>query len=549
VIRRGGYTVTMKIPLSVIRGAQNRKSWRMQFVRYVRSTGQQAVWSYDPSQTSPDDPARAGTMTIAQPKPQTAHARVSAYTLTRLGSEGAGGNALRSGLDLSVPLTPQTSFYATFYPDASNVELDQQTITPTVYPRSFVEVRPFFTQGSSNFNQFGCNFCNGLSVLYTPAIPTPRSGYAIEGKSGAFSFTGFDAVGYGRQDAAQALMYVSNDARWIGSLNHVAVDLPGFKDDEVVSGLYYNDLKHWQLYANYGSDSGTNVLQGNRAQYYDTGVLWASSTFSAWGGVHRIGTYFNPVDAFILKSGANGWGSYANKIWTFAPNDMFSAVSLGGALTRNHGDDGPLDQTGNKLNLDFLTRNAIDINVSSGSSYLLLSNGIFTPISQTGGFAITYHSGAQTNNPISFDAHGPSSTPTKLQYNTGKYGDGRLDTWIRSSTVRVGARGTLNVQIDNTAQYFPSQAPLVQWFDSVGYAYQIDRDSSLAIGLRRIIGAPPVPNGGGGCAGVCSNVTLAYHSRMAHSELYFAYGDPNALLTVSQVILKLIFYAGADKGT
>jgi hypothetical protein len=36
---------------------------------------------------------------------------------------------------------------------------------------------------------------------------------------------------------------------------------------------------------------------------------------------------------------------------------------------------------------------------------------------------------------------------------------------------------------------------------------------------------------------------------MPHSEIYLAYGDPNSLLTVPQVILKWIFYAGADKGT
>ena len=35
----------------------------------------------------------------------------------------------------------------------------------------------------------------------------------------------------------------------------------------------------------------------------------------------------------------------------------------------------------------------------------------------------------------------------------------------------------------------------------------------------------------------------------ARSELYLAYGNPNALTTVPQAIFKMIFYAGAAKGT
>ena len=55
-----GYTVTMAIPLTVVHGA-HAGAWRMQFVRYVRSTGALNVWSYDSAQTNPDDASRAGT--------------------------------------------------------------------------------------------------------------------------------------------------------------------------------------------------------------------------------------------------------------------------------------------------------------------------------------------------------------------------------------------------------------------------------------------------------------------------------------------------------
>jgi hypothetical protein len=48
---------------------------------------------------------------------------------------------------------------------------------------------------------------------------------------------------------------------------------------------------------------------------------------------------------------------------------------------------------------------------------------------------------------------------------------------------------------------------------------------------------------------VCSNVSIAFHRRARNTEVYLAYGDPNALTTAPEAILKVIFYAGGQKGT
>ncbi len=53
-IHDGGYTVTMAIPLTVMHGAHSG-TWRAQFIRYVRATGAEYVWSFDAAQTNPDD--------------------------------------------------------------------------------------------------------------------------------------------------------------------------------------------------------------------------------------------------------------------------------------------------------------------------------------------------------------------------------------------------------------------------------------------------------------------------------------------------------------
>jgi hypothetical protein len=556
-MRDGGYTVTMKIPLDVMRGISTSHPWKVQFVRFVHATGEQQVWSFDDSQNNADDVARAGTMSMplinvrpSRPKP-----RLATYALVEAASKTIGGSTSRVGADLSIPITPTAALVATFHPDYSNVELDQQSISPTVYARYYSEVRPFFTQGANFYGQFNCDACPNIQELYTPAIPTPREGYAVEGKQGPFSFATFDALGDdGRSDIASALNYTSPDQRWNATVQRVSVNTSTFVDDVTTTGIAYYDLKHLSAYFNYGSDSGTNVLVPDQAQRYDFGGGWANQSFGFFGSIRKLGEYYNPADGFISHPGIAGYALYAAKIWTFAPQDKLDAVGIAGFFDRYQGPTQGIAQSDNSLLLDVLTKSALDFQVYTGSNYWRFNDpltglGILTPVSQNAGFSFTYHSGLQTNNPGNFPYHGTSSTPTNFAYNTGHYGNGKLDTWYRSTTIRMGSRGALTLVLDDTAQWFPHASPNIQWFENVSYAYQISPNSSLGIGLRREIGNPPNPNGGGNCVGTCSNITVAYHLLTRHAEFYLAYGNPNALITVPQAIFKAIFYAGAEKGT
>ncbi len=550
-----GYTVTMKIPFEVMRNAHGG-TWRAQFVRYVHATGEQQVWSFDRVQMQPDgfgqaDYAHAGAIALpsvvvgaARPKP-----RAAIYALGEAASKSIGGSTSRVGADLSIPITPTASFYSTFHPDYSNVELDQQSIAPTVYQRYYSEVRPFFTQAANFYNNFNCDACPNIQSLYTPAIPTPREGYAIEGKQGPFSLAAFDSIGDDRTDVASSLSYTTPDTRWNTSVQRVAVNLPGLTDDVTAAGLNYSDLKHMSVYFNYGNDAGTNVLVPDRAQYYDFGGGWANQTFGFFGATRKVGEYYNPVDGFISHPGIAGYALYSAKIWDFDANSKLESIGVAGFVDRYQGPEQGIAQSDNSLVLDVLTKSAIDLQLFSGSNYWRFGD-VLTPVSQNAGFQLTYDSGLQTNNPGQFPYHGTSSTPTQISYNTGHYGTGVLDTWFRSTTIRIGDHGALTLALDDTAQWIPSPGPdNIQWFELLSYAYQIGRNSSFAIGLRRVVGYPPIPNGGGDCMGTCSNVSVAYHLRMRRSELYIAYGNPNALITVPQMIFKIIFYAGAQKGT
>jgi hypothetical protein len=547
-VRADGYTVTMAIPLGVIHGAHSG-TWRVQLLRYVRSTGAVDVWSYAVTQTQPDDASRAGSLDFTVvPHATTPPPRAALYGLGDIAAPSAGGSTARVGTDLSIPVSPTSAFFAALHPDYSNVELDQQTISPSVYQRQYSEVRPFFTQAASFYNNFNCDSCVYHSNLYTPAIPTFAQGYAFEGTRGAYSFAAFDAIGAGRTDAASALNYLSPDTHWGASFQHVTADVPGIADASNQVGIKWSDRSRFGAYLNVGNETGTLVPDPGRAMTYDAGGGYGSPRFGFYAAVRSIGDEYDPVDGYVAHAGIAGYSLYSARIWSFGPNNRLASVGLSGSLDRYQGPIYGQSQSDNQIVVDLLTKSAWDLQLYSGSDYWRFGDAL-VPISQNGGFQLTYHSGLQTNNPGNFPNHGSSATPTLISYNTGRYGPGRLDTWLRTSTIRVGERGTLSLTLDDTAQYVKIGQGNVQWFDGLAYAYQIDRESSFAIGLRRVIGYAPIPNGGGNCAGVCSNVSIAYHTRFRHIELYAAYGNPNTLSTVPQAIVKLIFYAGGSKGT
>jgi hypothetical protein len=547
-VRDGGYTVTMAIPLGVIHGA-HAGTWRAQFVRFNRTTGDEDVWSHDTGQTNPDSLAYAGsialTLVAKAPLPPP---RAAIYALGSAASANAGGSTSRIGADLSVPVTPTAAFFAALHPDYSNVELDQQSISPTVYQRQYSEVRPFFTQAASYYDNFSCYACSYQTTLYTPAIPTFAQGYAFEGKQGPFGFAAFDAIGDGRTDGAAALNYKSPDTRWQASAQHVTADLPGLVDDSNQFGAQWSDLKYTSAYVNYANESGTNVADPGRATVYDGGVSYGTPHFSAVASMRSVGADYSPVDGYVTHPGIAGYALYSARIWTFGPTDALASMGVSGFLDRYQGPVYGQSQSDNQVVFDVLTKSAWDLQLYSGSDYWRFGDAL-TPISQNGGFQLTYHSGLQTNNAGNFPSHGTTATPTVLSYSTGRYGAGRLDTWFRTSTMRVGDKGTLTFTLDNTSQWLTSGPDNIQWFDGVSYSYQVNRESSFAIGVRRVTGEPPVPNGGGNCSGKCSNVSIAYHVRLPHEEFYLAYGNPNTLVTVPQALLKIIFYVGGQKGT
>jgi hypothetical protein len=543
----GGYSVTMRIPLRAMKGA-NGGAWGLQFARYIAATQDDYVWQHAPQQGSGMEAmsiysgflAGVPAQSALRPKP-----RIGIYELGELASSSIGGSTSRIGADISVPVTTSTSFVATLHPDYSNVELDQQTIQPTAYQRFYQEVRPFFTQLANFYNYGTCVGCMGQE-LYTPAIPTPRDGYAIEGKQGPTTFAAFDAIGIdGRKDDAETFAVHTKDTKTAFSVERVAANLPGLRDDVSYLNLSHDSLKGLFEYAGYGDESGTLVTDASQAKRKEIGAGLYAANGGIYFALRQIGAQYNPVDGFIQHNDVAGYDLNSNYTWYYKSSAFFPRLIVAANLDRYHGTGVGLNQTDQSfaVGADFLKQ--WHIRLQTGSSYLLVQPepvlpNIFTPITQNG-VDLYYH------------YHTP--TVTQLSWYTGRFGPGLLQSWFRNTTLKAGPRGYVTFEADSNRQWLDNGITYTSWLEKATYTYENGANSSIGVGVRRIIGSSPIvlyapaPNQPFNPPINAWNLSLAYHLRFAHNELYFVYGDANALQTAPRFVIKLIEYAGADKGT
>jgi len=537
-----GYVVTMRIPLQVIRSGGST-TWRAQFVRETIATGGLAVWTYSPRQQNSNDPSFAGTLLhvgigggAARPK-----ARAQIYALGEATTPAYGGNTSRLGADLSIPITPTASFVASLHPDYSNVELDQQTIAPTAFPYQYAEVRPFFTQVASPFNwTFSCTNCPQL--LYTPAIPTFRAGYAVEGTQGPFTFSAFDAVGYARADQGQTAAYnLANPDRVVSfAFQHVGVDTGGGLHDETTSfSSGYEDVPtHLFVYANGGVERGSLVASPAQANYVQAGGGYASSTTVLTAAFENIGSEFAPVDAYVAQNDLTGYEAYYSHTLNFSPKALLHDISWNSFFSRYRDRFGEPDQyeTTGQINFDF--RNLMTFHVFGDSELVRGASGELLPYDSEGVY-LGYHTS--------------TVTPTYLQFSEGPYYHGRLlaHTYLTTLPVRRRLHLTLEGDEDDYDSRWPGERHARLWLERASLDWQISREASFDVGARRILGNQ-IPNSFQLPTFAylnAGNVSVAFHVLTLRNEFYVVYGDPNSLATTPALFVKWIRYIGAAKGT
>jgi len=537
-----GYVVTMRIPFGIIRSGGS-KTWRAQFVRSTVATGGLAVWNYAELAGGAQQALFAGILqgvasgSASRPKP-----RAQLYGLGEATTRANGGSTTHVGADLSLPVTPTASLVATLHPDFSNVEIDQQTIAPTAFARQFVEVRPFFTQVAQPFNapNFGCSNCP--LTLYTPAIPSFGDGYALEGTQGPLTFGAFDTLGTNRTDEAQTLEYrVSELNRAYGAdVQRVAVDTgAGLHDDTTSFATFYNNRpSHVYVYANGAQQSGTDVTNPSSATYSELGFGYGTSTTSLSVAYQHLGAEFAPADGFIMQNDTAGVETMFSQTVNFAPSAPLHDITLNANYWHLHNHLAQADQTTGSEQINFDFSNLLSLHLYGASEGVQAFGSELLPFNGNGAFL-----GYRSN----------TTTPTYLSYSGGAYFHGHLDAWTYLSTLPLTrrARLTLETDEDRYGTVFPGETTGTQWLERASTDWQISRQASFDLGVRRIFGQP-LPNSLGPPSFAKikqANLSAAFHLLSAHNEFYVVYGDPNSLNTTPALFVKWIRYIGAGKGT
>lgn len=529
-----GYIVTERIPLGVMRG-DGHATWRVQFGRTIRATNQTTEWAHNPAASSTDSSMYAGYlsgMAVASRNART-KPRLAVYGLGELSSSTAGLSTSRIGADVALPITATASFVGTFHPDYSNVELDQQSISPTAFRRRFKEVRPFFTQGANYYNSFNCNDCLTWPPLYTPAIPTPRDGYAVEGTQGLYTFGAFDAAGDQRTDTAQAMHFRSADRRYQFIFQRVGVDMPGLHDDSTYFQGVAGNPHNFSVYATLGNEAGTNVPDYNEGRSREYGLNLFTPKSGVFAAYHDVGSEYAPIDAFNQINDVKGPSVYTYKEWDYSPHSFIQSIEPSFDFARYTDHTGHVNYTYDSLFFSINTRTQWSLLLTTGSQYVRFPN---TP------------GGLSNQNGITLSYGQNTSAPQSLSYNVGRFGTGSLQSADLQLAAHVLRFGTLSFETYETDDRLDSGARLQQWLDRVSFAYQIGPGQSLALGWRKIIGTGPTflsaPQFVDG-----TNLSMAYYRRFRDFELYAAYGTPNDLSTRHDLLFKLIRYIGAEKGT
>ncbi len=540
-----GFVVVMAIPMSALRFT-GTTGWRMQLVRADVVTGSLLEWAHDRRQQSAGDVLYAAELAgigsqAPAPRPRP---RLQFYALDQAQSQGLGGDTSRLGADLSLPLTRTSSFVASFHPDYSNVETDQQTIAPTEFQRTYREVRPFFTQGAGFYNVARCTPSCPYQLLYTPVIPAFREGYAIEGQEGLLGFGAFDALGTSRSDQAQSLTYRTRDQAVYGEFERVAVSRAGSPRDDVTlyGGGYVNPHSHLGFFANYAHDHNSgHTASAGQSTYEDLGASIRSSSSSLAVSMRQLGAAFRPADGYVTHNDIAGWASQGSKQFSFAQGSFVRDVSVSAFTDRYHDHTGRVNQddAGYQLNLDF--SNSTGLHVFQNNDYLLLRNGEYLPFSQNGAF---------------FSYHQLTATPSTALVISGPFYHGRSSYDAYTTALALAPKVHLYLEADRSA-YAPSRGfalrepSTAQWLERASLDWQVTARTSIDAGIRRIRGFAPPSSFSPPSSQLTdgTNLSFALHSYTPKRELYLVYGDPNDLSTRPAVTAKLIWYLGAPKGT
>ena len=582
----GVWRAVLVIPLAAMRiRSEQRQTWRFNLVRGIANVAEHYTWAFDPlmqDNPSPSWPVffdtrywpRLGAIAFNRlQQAKRARPEVEVYALGAAGRDRAlfqqsdgtfrPQNARSLGFDLTLPLTNTMNFVATGNPDFSNVEIDQQTITPQEFPRILKEYRPFFAQGASfitpNPAPLGV-LLNPNYIFYTPAIGPFDRGEKLEGtfglqSFGVLNFRGYDqttgntfddtAFGYKHATPNVSLAYWAD-----GVMAHHSV---AGSDSTEEFGVEARNVREGLTYfADGATEHGSPVSALGSSSYEYGFVDWARPNVEVRAGYQGVQPLFSPLDGLVGVSDVHGMYGY---VYFNGASPALKSWNISSYADRFFDRSGAVHEADWWANLQVTFKNQFSIDAGGPFMSELLAYdvpagpGCSGPsIGQT---TFTGYPCYRNPTPDIFHLYGTgigyrdgTPEPIDVSLNEGPYGGNY--TWLyTSSTSRpIGARYSLSLEYDATIERPLSTGVLnSQWLRRVSIGESLGPDSNFSIGLRSISGT-----GGFAVPGV--NLAASYHRKFpGGNELFVNYGTPAATATLDRFTLKYVFRSGEGAGT
>ena len=563
-----GWNAVMRIPYSALKlAADGPQRWKVNLVRNIAATAEHetlaytALMSYQTLPGWPDIgrewrywPTASGvTLTGAVPRPK---ARAEIYALESTGPNRdaftvpSGATVHRAprttGADVTIPIDATTSFVGAFSPDFSNVEVDQQTIAPQQFRRSFAEYRPFFAQGAPYVNPalqgYQFNLPNEL-LFYSPSIGPFDRGLKLVGTKGTDAFgalevrgsdpvTGasFDDVAFGFRhrrpdntfgywiDGVSAAHSNGNDRSW---------EIGGF-GRSLASGLVYSAM--------HAQETGTFVTRPRDAQKNAAFVDIQKPGLEAALVWLDTGPLFSPVDGFTNIADVRG------------PE---LSLGLNRSLKR-----GPVKNAELYLYADRWLDRQGNVHVSDADAYLTvrmrsplalyLNDQLGSVRTYEGDFFSGAPHGYRDQNMLAFKTWSAGAgygegtrNSLRTDYQAGPFGTFYLN---QTTTTFTRAFGPASVSVDYAGTREKAYAGVSdgQWLRRVSLAVPLGRDGNASIAYRDV-------SGRGGFATPGRNLAASLRRRFGNgNELFVNYGTPAANTTLDRWIVKYLLRLGGS---
>lgn len=527
----------LSIPYRFLRGSV--RTWRVNFARYIAGSQHVYTWAYESQMSTPYGvtywPALRNAPSFAR---RLAKPTAQVFGLAATGKdaqvyEGAATEIKSTlhrslGADAKVPISASVNFDATLFPDFSNLENDQQTISPQEFRYQYSEYRPFFTQGA--------NYLPGSEVFYSPSIGVFDHGEKIEGQVGHLGI-GLLSVGKpGAFDRAYGLTYSAPNQETTVGFYGARAGRPEGSDSvvEIVAGNT-NRLSQITYGAATAVETGSfvkDVSEARRSVIY-AGV--AKANYALQAAYYDIGPSFRPVDAYVSQSDIRGPQISASFFSTTSSSAPVRQVSISGYLDRYLDRSGAVHEADSGMNASLTFKNLLTASLGQSLSSLR---------SYSDGFP-RYRDGAtylyqQNTASLSYRSGTPDSV--YMTYSWGAYPSYYLQQLNGSISHRLSRRYSAEFdygQVDERNVASSADGQILRRLRLFG---SLSSSETVNFSYRVI-------QGQGGFSTPGKNFALGYYRRFqSGSTIQAEIGSPASARTLDRYIVKYIIFLGAGSG-